>query len=68
MTTFLLAFLYQAFSGFLSYQRLQAGFEAAFGGGIDEQQAGYQAYQQTGYNEPPFSQQGKLFLKNGSKN
>jgi hypothetical protein len=57
----LFAFLSQAFSGFLSYQRLQAGFEAAFGGGIDEQQAGYQAYQQTGYNEPPFSQQGKLF-------
>lgn len=56
--SFLSIFTWAA-SGFLSYQRLQAGFEAAFGGGVDEQQAGYQAYQQTGYSEPPFSRQGE---------
>jgi hypothetical protein len=57
-TTFILVFCLQGFSGFFSYQRHQAGFEAAFGGGVDEQQAGYQAYQQTGYSDPPFTQQG----------
>jgi len=63
--SFLSIFLWGA-SSFLSYQRFKAGFDSAFGGGIDEealrgdQQApgGYQAYQEGGYSEPPFSQQG----------
>jgi len=54
-------------SSFLSFQRFKAGFDSAFGGGIDEAalgqgqagQEGYQAYQQQGgYTDPPFSQQG----------
>ncbi|XP_023346322.1 synaptogyrin-2 [Eurytemora carolleeae] len=51
---------------FLGYQRFKAGFDSAFGGGIDEealrgdtQGGGYQAYQQGGYSEPPFNQQGE---------
>jgi len=57
----------EAILSFLAYQRYKAGFESAFGGGIDESnngtgaagvEGGYQAYQQNGYAEPPFSQQG----------
>jgi len=63
--SFLSIFLWGA-SAFLSYQRFKAGFDSAFGGGIDDEalrnegqaQGGYQAYQEGGYSEPPFSQQG----------
>jgi len=48
---------------FLSFQRFKAGFDTAFGGGIDEEALrnqgatqGYQAYQQEGYSDPPFNQ------------
>lgn len=52
--------------GFLSFQRFKAGFDSAFGGGIDEEAlrnqdqsvAGYQSYNQGGYSEPPFNAQG----------
>lgn len=66
--SFLSIFFWGA-SSFLSFQRYKAGFDSAFGGGIDEAalaggdqpqgQGGYQAYQEPGgYSEPPFSQQG----------
>lgn len=64
--SFLSIFLWGV-SSFLSYQRFKAGFDSAFGGGIDEaalgdgqaSHEGYQAYQQQGgYTDPPFSQQG----------
>ena len=61
---------FQAIIAFLAYQRYKAGFDSAFGGGIDEATigggagngGGYQAYQQDGMAEPPFSQQG-IFVK-----
>lgn len=64
--SFLSIFVWGA-CAFLSFQRHQAGFDNAFGGGIDEeairadqgQTGGYQAYQQEGFSEPPFSGQGQ---------
>jgi len=65
--SFISIFLWGA-CGFLSFQRLQAGFDSAFGGGIDEDAlrtdqaqaaGGYQTYQQEGFSEPPFSGQGQ---------
>eukprot|EP00088_Acartia_fossae_P048814 TRINITY_DN5336_c0_g1_i1.p1 TRINITY_DN5336_c0_g1~~TRINITY_DN5336_c0_g1_i1.p1 ORF type:complete len:229 (+),score=49.22 TRINITY_DN5336_c0_g1_i1:291-977(+) len=62
------AIFIEAIIWFLAYQRYKAGFESAFGGGIDEAtlggqtggEGGYQAYQTEagGYADPPFSQQG----------
>jgi len=55
-------------SGFLSFQRFKAGFDSAFGGGIDEEAlrnqdqsagGGYQSYNQGGYSEPPFNSGGQ---------
>jgi len=61
-----IAIFLEAIIAFLAYQRYKAGFDSAFGGGIDEATigggagngGGYQAYQQDGMAEPPFSQQG----------
>jgi len=64
-----IAIFLEAILAFFAWQRYKAGFESAFGGGIDEATlgqggeaagAGYQAYQTEagGYSQPPFSQQG----------
>ena len=62
-------FLFQAILAFFAWQRYKAGFDSAFGGGIDEatlgqggEAAGYQAYQTEagGFSQPPFSQQGRV--------